>query len=168
MTNVRGHEEDPSRASAAGVATLVMSQHDAVRRHLVAYLRRSASLTVSGDAFSAEAIIQAQPGVLVLDLSQLGQQELRQAIDAAKHVDARLIALASMCEPEYKQAVVDAGGLYRLKSLGVDGLAEVVRDVATQAEASARTRRACRSTAGRRSDNRRRARPSPSRAGHPF
>ena len=82
----------------AGVTTLVISQHEAVRRQLVTYLGRSPALVVSGDAFSPEAIIEAHPDVLVLDLSQLGDDGLRQAIDAARRVGAHLIALASLRE----------------------------------------------------------------------
>src|SRR5688500_3153644 len=98
MRNTRANGGNVGGASAAGVTTLVISQHDAVRRQLVTYLGRSPGLTVSGDAFSPEAIIRAHPDVLVLDLSQIGRDGLRQAIDAAHRVGAHLIALASMRE----------------------------------------------------------------------
>jgi DNA-binding NarL/FixJ family response regulator len=111
---------------------LVMSQHDAVRRQLVMYLGRSPSLVVSGDAFSADVIVRSAPDVLVLDLSQLGHDQLRQAIEATHRTGARLIALASIREPSAERAVIDAGGLYRLKSAGADGLAEVVGELAAQ------------------------------------
>jgi DNA-binding NarL/FixJ family response regulator len=114
------------------VQTLVLSQHDVVRRQLVAYLGRSPDLAVSGEPVTTEAIIGARPDVLVLDLSQLGPAGLRSAIDAAEHVGAHLIALASIREPADEQLVTSAGGLYRLKSAGADGLAEVVREVADQ------------------------------------
>src|SRR5688572_19261186 len=132
MRKTRANEGDAPCASAAGATTLVISQHEAVRRQLVTYLGRSPSLAVSGDAFSLEAIIQAHPDVLVLDLSQLGQERLRQAIDAARCVGAHLIALASMRDLADERAVTVAGGLYRLKSAGADGLAEIIQDVATQ------------------------------------
>jgi DNA-binding NarL/FixJ family response regulator len=122
--------EDGTCVEAAVVRTLVISQHEVVRQQLVAYLSRSPALSVRGDAFTPEAIIRAHPDVLVLDLSQLGQAGLRQAIDAARHVGAHLIALASMREPADEREVTDSGGLYRLKSAGADGLAEVVQDVA--------------------------------------
>src|SRR5688500_2315938 len=115
---------------AAGVTTLVISQHEAVRRQLVTYLSRSPALTVRGDAFSPEAIVEAHPDVLVLDLSQLGQAGLRQAIAAAQRVGAHLVALASLREQADERAVTGAGGLYRLKSAGADGLAEIVIDAA--------------------------------------
>jgi DNA-binding NarL/FixJ family response regulator len=124
--------ENAGGASDTGITTLVISQHDMVRRQLVTYLGRSPSLTVSGDVFSPEAIIQAHPDVLVLDLSQLDQQGLRQAIDAAQCVGAHLIALASMRELADERAVTGAGGLYRLKSAGADGLAEIIQDIAAQ------------------------------------
>jgi hypothetical protein len=47
-------------------------------------------------------------------------------------VGAHLIALASMRELADERAVTVAGGLYRLKSAGADGLAEIVQDVAAQ------------------------------------
>jgi DNA-binding NarL/FixJ family response regulator len=125
-------------ASIDQVKVLVMSQHDAVRLQLVMYLGRSPSLTISGDAFSADAIVQSAPDVLVLDLSQLGHEQLHQAIDAAHRTGARLIALASIREPTAERAVIQAGGLYRLKSAGADGLAEVVGEVACRARAQSR------------------------------
>ena len=108
------------------VQVLVLSQHDVVRRQLVAYLDRSPSLQVHGDEFSAEAIMQARPDVLVLDLSRLGPTGLQQGLDAARNVGARVIALASIGERSAERAVVEAGGLYRLKSAGADGLADLV------------------------------------------
>jgi DNA-binding NarL/FixJ family response regulator len=116
----------------ATVRTLVLSQHEVVRRQLVAYLDRSPDLAVKGEPFTPEAIINAQPDVLVLDLSQLGPASVRAAIEAAHRVRARLIALASIREPADERIVTNAGGLYRLKSAGADGLAEVVREVADQ------------------------------------
>jgi DNA-binding NarL/FixJ family response regulator len=129
MRKSRGHGETAGGDSTAGVSTLVISQHEAVRRQLVTYLGRSPDLMVSGDVFSPDAIIQAHPDVLVLDLSQIGQERLRQAIDAAQHVGARLIALASMRDLADERTVTGAGGLYRLKSAGGDGLAEIIQDV---------------------------------------
>ena len=132
MRKTRANGGNVGGASATGVTTLVISQHDAVRRQLVTYLGRSPALTVSGDAFSPEAIIRTHPDVLVLDLSQIGRDGLRQAIEAAQRVGAHLIALASMRELADERAVTVAGGLYRLKSAGADGLAEIVQDVAAQ------------------------------------
>ena len=118
---------------APAVATvLVMSQHEGVRRQLVAYLGHSPSLRVSGDLFAPEEILRVRPDVLVLDLSQLGRGGLRKAIDAALQVGAGLIALASMRDLADEHVVIGAGGLYRLKSAGADGLAEVVQDVAAR------------------------------------
>jgi DNA-binding NarL/FixJ family response regulator len=119
------------------VHALVLSQHDLVRRQLVAYLDRSPDLAVCGEPFTPEAIILARPDVLVLDLSQLGPTEIHAAIDAAQRVGARLVALASILEPADEQVVTTAGGLYRLKSAGADGLAEIVKDVAAQPVAEA-------------------------------
>jgi len=116
----------------AAVQTLVISQHEAVRRQLVAYLGRSPDLVVSGAPFSPAAILSAHPVVLVLDLSQLGTGGLRAAIEAAQHVGARVIALASIREPSDEQSVTGVGGLYRLKSAGADGLAGLVKEIATQ------------------------------------
>lgn len=110
------------------VRVLVMSQHDAVRRELVIYLARSPTLVVCGDLFSYKSIIRARPDVLVLDLSQLTGTDLRQAIDAARRVDASLITLATMYDEAADRAVTEAGGLYRLKSATADGLADVIRD----------------------------------------
>jgi len=117
---------------AAIVQALVISQHEAVRQQLVAYLSRSPNLAVHGEPFAADAILRARPDVLVLDLSQLGQAGLRAAIDAAQRVGARLIALASMREPADEQLVRSAGGMYRLKSAGADGLAELIRIAASR------------------------------------
>jgi DNA-binding NarL/FixJ family response regulator len=116
----------------ATVQTLVLSQHDVVRRQLVSYLSRSPGLAVRGEPFTPEAIVRAHPDVLVLDVSRLGQSGLHEAIDAARIVGARLIALASIREPADEQRVTEIGGLYRLKSAGADGLAEIVKDIAVQ------------------------------------
>ena len=132
MKYIRAITGEVRCASPSSIRTLVISQHEAVRRQLVTYLGRSPALTVSGDAFTPEAITQAHPDVLVIDLSQLGQEGLRQAIDAAQRVGAHLIALASMRELPDERAVTGAGGLYRLKSVGADGLAEIIQDVAAQ------------------------------------
>jgi DNA-binding NarL/FixJ family response regulator len=120
----------------ATVQTLVISQHDAVRRLLVAYLGRSPDLVVQGEPFAPETILQTRPDVLVLDLSQLGRAGLRAAIDAAQRIGAHLIALASMRDADDEQTVLGAGGMYRLKSAGADGLAETVRAVASRPAAS--------------------------------
>ena len=118
------------------VRVLVLSQHEAVRRQLVAYLDRSPALQVHGDEFSVDAITQSRPDVLVLDLSQLGPTDLQQGLDAARDVGARVIALASIGERSAERAVVEAGGLYRLKSAGADGLADLVHDAARRPAAT--------------------------------
>jgi DNA-binding NarL/FixJ family response regulator len=130
VQKARSGEHGRRRAPDGRVQVLVISQHDDVRRQLVAYLDRSSSLRVGGDELSADAIIQARPAVLVLDLSQLGTDGLHLALGAAQAVGARVIALASIGDPLAERAVVAAGGLYRLKSAGADGLAEMVRDTA--------------------------------------
>ena len=130
MQQARSTHDGAWRATDGVVHVLVISQHDAVRRHLVAYLDRSSDLQVSGDEFSVEAIVQAHPDVLVLDLSRLGADGLRGALEATRSIGARLIALASLRECAAEHAVVEAGGLYRLKSAGADGLAEAVYHVA--------------------------------------
>jgi hypothetical protein len=117
-----------SRESTTVRRALVICQHEAVRRQLVAYLGRSPALVVSGQPFAPETIVRARPDVLIVDLSQLGHENLRRAIDAARSVGARLIALASIREPADEDLVRQAGGLYRLKSAGADGLAEIVLD----------------------------------------
>ena len=130
MQKVRSGEHDRRSAPDGLVPVLVISQHDLVRRQLVAYLDRSPSLRVCGDELSAEAIIRTRPAVLVLDLSQIGANGLQTALGAAQRVGARVIALASILEPAQESAVVAAGGLYRLKSAGADGLADIVRETA--------------------------------------
>ncbi|MDP8924930.1 MAG: hypothetical protein M3O34_18940 [Chloroflexota bacterium] len=110
----------------AAVRALVLSEHDAVRRQLVAYLGRSSGLEVTGEPFRVAAIREARPQVLVLDLSGLGRDDLGRAITAAAEVGARVIALASVHEPTAEREVVEAGGTYRLKTVGADGLAEIV------------------------------------------
>jgi DNA-binding NarL/FixJ family response regulator len=112
------------------VRTLVISRCEPVRRQLVAYLGRSPALAVSGQSFTPEAIRQARPDVLVLDLSRLDQPDLRATLDSARQVGARVIALASMREPADEALVVAAGGIYRLKVAGADGLAELVQQAA--------------------------------------
>jgi len=77
--------------------------------------------------------VQADPDVLVLDLSRLGHDQLRRALDTVRLTGTRLVALASIREPADEREVIDAGGLYRLKSAGADGLAEIVRDLGQQA-----------------------------------
>jgi DNA-binding NarL/FixJ family response regulator len=117
---------------AAVVQTLVISQHEAVRSQLVAYLGRSPALSVTGEPFAPEAILRVRPDVLVVDLSQLGHQNLRLAIDAARAVGASLIALASIGDPADEDLVRRAGGLYQLKSAGADGLVEIIQDAASR------------------------------------
>jgi DNA-binding NarL/FixJ family response regulator len=114
------------------VQVLVISQHDVVRRQLVAYLTRSPGLAVRGDAFSLDAIERAQPDVLVLDLSRLGPGRLQELLARTQQSGTRLIALASLRLDADERAVCEAGGIYRLKSAGADGLAEMV--LATAAE----------------------------------
>ena len=126
MQETSARKNGTSCATASPVHVLVISQHDIVRRQLVAYLRRSASFDVSGDEFSVGAIARSRPDVLVLDLSQLSGHNLRDALEATRHVGARVIALASMREATAERAVTQAGGLYRLKSAGADGLADVI------------------------------------------
>jgi len=109
---------------------LVISQHEIVRQQLVAYLRRSASFAVRGAELSVGAIVRAQPDVLVLDLSRVSADHLREALDASRGVGARVIGLASMHEPAVERAVLETGGLYRLKSAGADGLADLVHAAA--------------------------------------
>jgi DNA-binding NarL/FixJ family response regulator len=122
-----------AHCSAAGpVHVLVISQHDSVRHQLVAYLRRSASLDVSGDEFSVGAIARSRPDVLVLDLSRLSEYSMHEALDASRQIGARVIALGSMRDASAEQAVSQAGGLYRLKSAGADGLADVVYAAAAE------------------------------------
>jgi len=41
-----------------------------------------------------------------------------------------VIGLASMHEPAVERAVLETGGLYRLKSAGADGLADLVHAAA--------------------------------------
>lgn len=112
------------------IRTLVISQHELVRRQLVAYLRLSPYLEVVGDVFDPDTILQNRPDVLVLDLSQLGPCSVRQAIDAVICTGAGLIALASMPDVHIERMVREAGGLYRLKSASAERLAEAVREVA--------------------------------------
>jgi DNA-binding NarL/FixJ family response regulator len=120
----------------AGIRTLVISQHDAVRRELVLYLRHAPELDVSGDVFSPESIVGTRPAVLILDLGQLDRVDVRRAIDAARRAGASLIALASMWEPSAEHDVTEAGGLYQLKSAGADGLVETVLAMAADAALS--------------------------------
>ena len=119
-----------SLAADPSIRALVISQHEVVRRQLVAYLSRSPYLVVEGERFDADVIRRAMPDVLVLDLSQLGEASIRQAIDAVIATGAGLIALASMPDVHVERLVREAGGLYRLKAAGADRLAEVVREVA--------------------------------------
>ena len=132
MSRKRGCVAAKPSTLTTGTRILVVSQHDAVRRQLVFYLGLSPSLAVSGDAFSPEAIVRIDPDVVVLDLSRLGQAELLQALDAVHESGARLVALASIREAADEHAVTGAGGLYRLKSAGADGLAETVRELASR------------------------------------
>jgi DNA-binding NarL/FixJ family response regulator len=118
-------------AQTAIIQTLVISQDQDVRQQLVAYLSRSSVLAVSGQAFTPDAIVRAHPDVVILDLSRLGLAELSSAIAATQCVGARLVALASMREPAEEQMIRSAGGLYRLKSAGADGLADTIQEVAT-------------------------------------
>ena len=131
MQQLRADKNGSCRTPSGLVRVLVISQHDAVRRYLVAYLHRSTGLTVSGDELSADAIEHAHPDVLVLDLSRIGPGALRQALDTAHDIGARVIALASLRGPDEERAVIEAGGLYRLKSAGADGLADLILDTAT-------------------------------------
>jgi DNA-binding NarL/FixJ family response regulator len=118
--------ESAACALGCAVRTLVVSQHEAVRQQLVAYLSRSPELAVSGAAFSTVSIAEAHPDVLVLDLSRLGLADLRAAIEAARLVGARLIALASLRDPRAEELVLHAGGRYQLKAAGSNGLVELI------------------------------------------
>jgi hypothetical protein len=122
--------------ACATVRTLVVSQHEAVRRHLVAYLGRSPSLSVAGVPFSVEAILLEAPAVVVLDLSQLLSGDLPSAIEAVERVGGRLIALASIGDASDQDLVRGAGGVYQLKAAGAHGLAETVRELASRGPAS--------------------------------
>jgi DNA-binding NarL/FixJ family response regulator len=126
MAMTRAANNGANCSAASPVRVLVISQHDSVRHQLVAYLGRSASLDVSGDEFSVGAIARSRPGVLVLDLSRLSEYSLREVLDASQKIGAHVIALASMRDASAERAVTQAGGLYRLKSAGADGLADVV------------------------------------------
>ncbi len=117
-------------AAEPTIRTLVISQHEVVRRQLVAYLSRSPYLSVEGKVFEPEVIERVRPDVLVLDLSQLDAASIRQATDAVIAIGAGLIALASMPDVHVERLVRDAGGEYRLKAAGADHLAEAVRQVA--------------------------------------
>jgi DNA-binding NarL/FixJ family response regulator len=117
------------RVATAGRA-LVISQHDVVRRQLVAYLGRTPGLVVSGAAFSWEAIVHAGPGVVVLDLSRLSEHDLARGLDAAQRAGAQVIALASIHDAAAEQMVTRSGGRYRLKSAGADDLASLVKALA--------------------------------------
>lgn len=130
MQQTRASENGTSLMPAAPVRVLVISQHEAVRRQLVTYLGRSTALAVTGNEFSPEIIERSRPDVLVLDLSRLGASQLQEALDEIRHVGGRVIALASIREPADERAVTDVGGLYRLKSAGADGLADVVQAAA--------------------------------------
>ncbi|MCC6179292.1 MAG: response regulator transcription factor [Chloroflexi bacterium] len=114
------------------VRALVLSEHEAVRRELVAYLARTAGLEVTGDHFSVDGIRAVHPQVVVLDLSRLSHRNLVDALAAAGQVGARIVALASVSEPSEERAVTRAGGLYRLKAGGADGLAETILMAAHQ------------------------------------
>lgn len=127
-TTSRGGGAHPR--SDATIRTLVVSQHEAVRRHLVAYLGRSPHLNVDGLPYGPGVVVRVQPDVLVLDLGQLSPSSIRRAIDEAVDVGAGLIALASMPDVHVERRVLEAGGLYRLKGAGADRLAEAVREVA--------------------------------------
>jgi len=120
------------------VHTLVISQHEGVRAQLVAYLARLPTLDVDGSPLTAATIIAARPDVVVLDLSRVDHACLRAAIDDTRRVGARLIALASMHEPDAEELVIRASGLYRLKSAGADGLAEAVLQVAARSPTNGR------------------------------
>jgi DNA-binding NarL/FixJ family response regulator len=110
----------------AAVRALVLSEHEAVRRQLVAYLGRAPGVEAIGRPFAVDAIREAHPEVVVLDLSRLGRGDLGRAIAAAGEVGARLIALASVREAADEREVLRAGGAYLLKAVGADGLAAVV------------------------------------------
>jgi DNA-binding NarL/FixJ family response regulator len=139
MRQTRIREPRPGGESAGRVRVLVVSQHDLVRRHLVAYLRRSPSLQVDGDELAVDAIVGAHPDVVVLDLSQLGPHGLQQAVGAARAVSARLLALAALHDPSAARTVTAAGGQDRLKSAGADGLAESVLAAVRRPAVSAST-----------------------------
>jgi len=131
VKGTRTDEHRVHRPTAGLLHVLVISQHEIVRRQLVAYLSRSASFDVSGDGFSVGAIARSHPDVLVLDVSRLTTTQLRQALDVTQQLGTRVVALASIYEAAVEHAVTQAGGLYRLKSAGADGLANIVHATAT-------------------------------------
>jgi DNA-binding NarL/FixJ family response regulator len=138
MATTRPGKNGASYATAGSIHVLVISQHDVVRRQLVAYLDRSPALDVTGDEFWIDAIARSRPDVLVLDLSRLSEHSLREVLDASRQIGARVIALASMRDASAEQAVTQAGGIYRLKSAGADGLADVVYAAAAEPPVRAR------------------------------
>lgn len=119
----------PELTAVTPINMLVISQHDAVRRELVEYLRRTPGMSACGEAFSTSAIFRSRPDVLVLDLSQISTNDLQKAFTVARHVGARLIALASMPDPAIEQQVLAAGGTYCLKSADPGGLAKIIGDL---------------------------------------
>jgi DNA-binding NarL/FixJ family response regulator len=121
-------------AAEPTIRTLVVSQHEVVRRQLVAYLSRSPYLTVQGEVFEPDVIERVRPDVLVLDLSQLDADSIRRATDAVIATGGGLIALASMPDVHVERLVREAGGEYRLKAAGADHLAEAVREMALLAK----------------------------------
>jgi DNA-binding NarL/FixJ family response regulator len=166
MNTIRAYRAGAPPASHARIRTLVVSQHDGVRRQLALCLSRSPRLDVSGDVFSTGTIISARPDVLVLDLGQLDRPDILRAIDAARHVGAHLIGLASMHDPGVEHAITAAGGLYHLKVIGEDELVATILDLAAEPTSSTTPRDAPEVRVGVRAADRR-SRRSPGRTANP-
>ena len=116
---------EPTAGSAAAVQTLVLSQHDAVRRQLVDHLARSPRLAVSGGA-DPDLIRRTHPRVLVVDLSGVDSLMLEQVLALSTAIGTRLVALASVRDVAQERQVVGAGGTYLLKTVGASGLAQAI------------------------------------------
>jgi hypothetical protein len=110
--------------SGEPVRVLVVSRDEEVRRQLVAHLGRSGRLVVTGGDAVPAVISTSRPAVVVLDLSRVRPEERRRLLAQAAGIDAAVVALASLHDPHADGEVRAAGGVYRLKAVGDDGLVD--------------------------------------------
>jgi hypothetical protein len=117
---------DRKPCSTNPTAVLVLSQHAGVRRQLVEYLARSPGLDVVSSGCDIEVVRAGGGRVIVLDHSRVESTTLAAKLAVAVERNARILALASIHDPEQERAVRAAGGVYRLKAVGDGDLVGII------------------------------------------
>ena len=118
------------------ITVLVIDDHDLLREGVSSCLSSFDDLEVIGEAASGEDGLEAasrlRPDVVVIDLIMPGMggvEAIRQLRAANESIG--LLALSTFAHGDLIREAIDAGASgYLVKSVGTDGLAQAVRDVA--------------------------------------